>query len=244
MSLYLDPLNKLSLENMCPCVKKAFDEGSGGFEFGKMLHAIACELKRLEYPAEETKEKLLEWNKRCERPVGLNEQGRRILKYVDWVYKKEAKTGCKALKDFCIGEDGCWYHQRKTSWNLVEAGKLPFDMNELEGYLKEKYPGDSYVLILIVKMMRRFQIEKQIGSLIYISFRIISSMIRSHYKNVIEPMQVSRHMNKLIDENVIEKVEKGKRGSFSPRANGYRFMPWRCPEHGPNAQYPTFVTHI
>jgi len=96
--------SKKSLDNLRDCVKEAFLNGcERGCQFRKMRHAIILELKRLRYDSSEIKDKLLEWNEKCEKPLGLGEQRSQLFKYVEWVDSQECRLGCRALKDYCIG---------------------------------------------------------------------------------------------------------------------------------------------
>ena len=53
---------------MMDCIKKAFVEGcERGLKFEKMRYGIIVEMKRLGLNAAEIKDKMEEWNNRCER---------------------------------------------------------------------------------------------------------------------------------------------------------------------------------
>lgn len=215
---------------MMDCVKKAFLEGcQRGDEFQKMRHAIVVELKRLGFDSSEIKDKLLEWNSRCEKPLGLSEQKIQLLKYVDWVFSRDCKVGCQAMQDYCLGKEKCQFYLRKYMTNRAES-KLPFDTNELRGFLEERYKSDSYMLNIIIDVLSRHQFEKATGKIIYIGYRKISSLIRDKYNRIVMPMDVLRRMNILILEGIIEKIEQGKSGNFNNKANGYVFLPWQHPQ--------------
>ena len=222
--------NKKSLENLRDCVKEAFCNGSQrGYEFGTMRHAIILELERLGYDSSEVKDKLLEWNERCEKPLNFSEQRRQLLKYVDWVDKHNCKIGCRALEDYCIGKENCRFYRKVTFQNRQRTQNLPFDPGKLDKFLAERFKADGFTMMLIVKALRAFQIENATGEVIFIGFRKISSVIRDKFGHFLIPMQIHRKTRLLIDEGIIEQVEKGKAGNFSWRANGYRFLPWMPP---------------
>ena len=108
-------VNKESIEELRDCVKQAFLEGSQrGAEFRKMRHAIIIELKRAGCDSSDIKDKLVEWDQRCERPLNLGEQRNQLFKYVDWVDSQECRLSCKALKDYCLGNENCQFHKRTT----------------------------------------------------------------------------------------------------------------------------------
>jgi len=224
-----------SLDNMRDCVRQALLQGScRGYEFEKMRHAIIIELKRLGYDFSEITDKLLEWNEICEKPLGVSEQRNQLIKYVDWVerkeHKRECKIGCKALEDYCIGKEKCIFYKKTTCQNRQEATELPFSLDELDKFLAERFKSKGYAMMLIVKALRIFQAEKAKGEIVYIGFKKISSVIRDTLGHRLTPMDIFRNMKRLIDEGVIEQVHKGQSGCFVWRkANGYRFLPWKPP---------------
>lgn len=221
---------KKPIECMRDCVKEALTKGSQrGHEFKKMRHAIIVELKRLGYDSSEIKDKLIEWNSRCERPLDVGDQRRQLLKYVDWTDKHETKLGCNALEDYCIGNDKCQFNIKVSSHNRNITQDPSFDMGQLEKFLTERFHADGYGMLLIVKALRRFQIEKATGPIIFIGYRTISTIIRDKFGHTLNPMDIFRKMQNLIDEGIIEKVAKGKAGDFSWQSNGYRFRTWKHP---------------
>lgn len=218
------------MDNLRDCVKRAFFNGcERGHEFRKMRHAIIIELKRLGYKSSEVKDKLLEWNDRCEKPLGLGDQKRQLLKYVDWVDKNECKLGCKALEDYCLGKENCQFYKKTTYKKRKQTQELPFDINELETFLTERFKADGHVMMLIVKALKYQQIDKATGEIIFVGFRKISSIIRDRLGHTLLPMTIHRKTQLLIDEGVIEQTAKGKRGDFSWQSNGYRFLSWKHP---------------
>lgn len=223
---------KKPIEYMRDCVKEALFKGAQrGYEFKKMRHAIIVELKRLGYDSSEIKNKLIEWNDRCERPLGIGDQRRQLLKYVDWVDMHKTKLGCNALEDYCIGKEKCQFNLKISSQNRNITQDLPFDISQLEKFLQERFKADGYEMLLVVKALRRFQIEKATGPVIYVGFRTISSIIRDKFGHNLNPMDIFRKMQQLIDEGIIEQVAKGKAGDFSWQSNGYRFRGWGIDTH-------------
>ena len=220
-------MNKNFLDNMRDCVKQAFKNGCGrGRELHKMRHAIIAELNRLGCTPSEIKDKLLEWNERCQKPFNESEKRQQLLGYVDWFFKKNAKTGCKALEDYCIGKEKCKFYIKQHN---RQAPVLSFKLDELEKFLQNRFKGIAYTLMLVVKALRRFQIEKAKKEILYVGFRKISSIIRDSYGHTVTHTDAQRKMKILIDEGIIQQVETGKKGGSSWQANGYRFLPWRCP---------------
>lgn len=218
---------KNDLKNLRDCVKKAFYEGSErGGEFRKMRHAIILELKRLGYDSAEIKDKLLEWNQRCERPLSLNEQKTQLFGYVDWVDKRDCKIGCNALEDYCIGRKKCKFFFMTNYKNRLETENLPFDLDELYKFLEERFKADGYVMKLIIKALRYFQQEKATGQVIFIGYKTISSIIRDNYGHNIDQMSIFRKVQLLKEEGIIEQLVKGKSGNYTKQANGYIFHPW------------------
>jgi len=216
---------------MRDCVKEAFHKGcERGLEFHKMRHAIILELKRLGYSSTEIKDMLLEWNKKCEKPLNLSEQRIQLLKYVDWVDSRECKISCVALEDYCIGKEECLFYIRTSSQNRQKTGKLPFKLQELEEFLTERFEADGHVMMLIVQALRFIQREKTTGEIIFVGFRGITSKIRDKFGYDLYHMDIFRKMKLLIEEGIIGQVVKGKSGNFRRQANGYRFLPWQHPK--------------
>lgn len=222
--------NKKNLDSLRDCVRQALFNGcESGLEFNKMRHAIILELKRLGYNSSEIKDKLIEWNRKCERPLSLSEQKIQLLGYVNWVDKHQCKIGCKGLEDYCRGKDKCQFYLKTTYQNRQKTQQLPFNLDELDKFLTERYKGEGYTMMLIIKALRFCQQEKATGEIILIGYRTISSIIRDKYGHNIAPMDVCRKINNLINEKVIEKTAKGRAGQFGGQANGYRFLQWEHP---------------
>lgn len=227
-------MQRKDLSYLRDCVKEALDKGSArGLEFRKMRHAIIAELKRLGYESSEIKDSLLEWNKRCEKPLSLSERKIQLLGYADWFFKKNCKTGCRALEDYCVGKDKCQFYLRATYQNRQKTQKLPFDIQELEKFLTGRFKAEGYVMMLVVRALEHFQHEKATGETILVGFRTMSSVIRDRLGHNILPMTVFRAMRFLEEEGVLKKVVVGKPGSFTHQANGYRFLPWKPRSNNP-----------
>lgn len=228
-------IDRRPLEYIRDCVKKAFENGvERGREFQKMRHALIVELKYLKYTPDEVKDLSVEWNERCEKMLPPSEMKRQLFNYVDWVFRKDTRLGCRALNDYCIGENICQYRLRTAGANRAKTAELPFDMRELEQYLEERFKSGGHPIILIVKALRYYQQEKATGDIILIGARTISQIIRGKYGHTIDHMTVWRQMQLLIDEGIIEQAIKGKSGTFKHLANGYRFLRW----------WPPISTHI
>ena len=226
--------NRKSLDNLRDCVRKAFQEGSErGYEFKKMRHAIIAEFKRLGYSFPEIKDKLLEWNERCEKVLPPNEQKRQLLDYTDWAELHDCKTGCRALEDYCVGQDKCIFHIQRLHSSQNAVSTPPFDLNEAKRYLEKRFKADGHILACILNAIIRHQIENGTGQIIYIGFRGIVRLIRDHDGHMVDQMTVLRRMQDLISEGIIEVVSKGEAGTFNRKANGYRFLNWQSPENHP-----------
>jgi hypothetical protein len=218
---------KKNFDNLRDCVKQALLKGcERGLEFNKMRHAIILELKRIGYNSSEIKDKLIEWNRKCERPFSLSEQKIQLLGYVDWVDKHQCKIGCKGLEDYCLGKDKCQFYLKTSYQNRQKTQQLPFKLEELDKFLTERYKAEGYPMLLIIKALRFYQQEKATGEIILIGYRALSSIIRDRYGHNLLPMDIFRKMNFLIQEGVIERVVKGNAGMFNKKANGYRFLKW------------------
>lgn len=221
---------KKSLDDLRDCVKEALNKGcERGLEFRKMRHAIIIELLRIGYDYSEIKDHLLSWNERCEKPLGSSDQRSQLLGYVDWVAKKECKTGCNALQDYCLGKEKCQFYLRTTQYKREIIKKLPFSLQELDSFLNERYKADGYTMMLVIKALRWYQYEQTTGEVILIGLRKIASVIRDKYNHSFVAMDIFRMIKLLIEEGILEQVTKGKRGNFSNLANGYRFLPWKHP---------------
>lgn len=224
-------IDKYDFDYMRDCVREALVNGcESGRKFWKMRHAIILELKRLGHDYSTIKDILVDWNDRLDRPLGFGDQKRQLYGYVDWVAKKQkkrdCKIGCNALSSYCLGKDRCQFQQRVTRVKRETAAVLPFDMNELEKHLNERYGNEGQRMMRIVRALRWHQEDKVTGEVILIGFRKLCSKIRDFYNTSLEPMQISRGIKKLEDEGVIKTVVKGKKGSASFLANGYRFLSW------------------
>ena len=217
-----------TLENMRDCVKMALENGSQrGQEFKVMRHAIVVEMKRLGFDSSQVKDKLLNWNEKCEKKLAANEQKRQLLDYVDWVDKHECKIGCAGLEEFCLGKDKCAFYTKKLYFNRKAVEKLPFDIDEARKFLETRYKAEGYVMSLILKNLRRYQLEQGTGELMLIGYRKIASLIRDNDGHILDSMTILRRINDLVSEGMIEIAIKGKRGTFNNQANGYRFTPWK-----------------
>lgn len=223
-------IDRSVFEKMRDCVKVAFRDGcQRGLEFRKMRHAIIVELKRLGLTAADIKDVLPEWNERCEKQLSLSEIKSQLFGYVDWVFKQECREGCKGLRDYCIGKESCQYLLKTTSRNRRNTAELPFSIDDLDSYLTQRFKGDGYGMMLVVKALRFHQIDKATGEIILVGYRTLSSIVRDKQGHSIYPMSILRKMRLLIEEGVVEQVVKGKGGTFSHQANGYRFLAWRPP---------------
>lgn len=237
-----------SLEYIRDCVRQAFLNGSNrGQEFRKMRHAIIYELERVGFDSSEVKDKLLEWDQRCEKPHSISEQKSQLLKYVDWFESKECKMSCRSLEDYCLGKNNCQFYIKTSYKKRQEMPKLPFNIDELETFLRERFKADGYTMLLIIKSLRFFQYEKA-SEIVFIGYRKICSIIRDKFGHRLSPMDIFRKMQYLKDEGIIEQVFKGKRGNFTKKANGYKLLPWKLPKHTQiNENYTTqvpIITHM
>jgi hypothetical protein len=224
--------NKKNLSNLRDCVREALEKGSQrGYEFKTMRFAIIAELKRLGYLSSDVKDKLLEWNQKCEKVLLPNEQKRQLLDYVDWADKRDCKIGCKGLEDFCIGQNKCSFYKKKINFNRKEVETPPFDFDEARHFLETRYKADGYLLTLILNVLRRYQLEKGTGEVMFIGYRTVASLIRDQYGHIVEPMTIFRRIQDLISEGMLEVVSKGEKGNFGKPANGYRFLRWQSPQN-------------
>ncbi len=214
-------------------------------------HAIIIDLLRLNCPIQEIHEALIDWNKVSSSPLSPNEEKNQLINYADWCFKKNKgkngcgfKISCHRLKDFgiCIGETQCSYYQKTMFTKKEEIGALSFTWEELEKYLTKTYKQQARYLVLIARAIRAFQVEKTTGALILIPLRTISSRIREICSHSFHPQEISRMVNILLDEKVIEKPVKGKQGQFFGQSNGYRFLAWRPEELLPPNKYPLPVS--
>jgi len=220
-------MTKKSLENLRDCVRQAFENGSKrGEEFHKMRHSITTEFKRLGYSATETKEKLSEWNGRCERPLNSKKVNDQLFKYVDWAFEKDAITGCGALESYCLGERNCQYHLRTTAKNRERTAKAPFNFFELKKYLEDRFKAKGVLLNCVLDALLWHQKEEATGEIIIVGLRKIASLIQVRHTCTLAPEEVRRLILVLCDEGVLEKVVQGKSGQFTQKANGYRFLAW------------------
>ena len=221
---------KKNLDNLRDCVKQALLDGCDrGLEFNKMRHAIILELKRVGYNSTEIKDKLIEWNRKCEKPFSLSEQKIQLLGYVDWADKRQCRIGCNGLEDYCLGKDKCQFYLKTTYQNRQKTQQLPFNLDDLDHFLTERYKADGYVMMLIVKALRLHQQEKATGEIILIGYRTLSSIIRDKYGQNLSLMDIFRKMGFLTQEGIVEQSIKGKAGNFTKQANGYRLLKWKHP---------------
>lgn len=227
-----------SIEHLRDCVKQALSNGcSRGHEFIKMRQAIIVELGRVGYNSAEIKDKLMEWNDRCERPLSAGEARRQLLKYVDWVDKHECKMGCGALEDYCLGKGECQFYLKISHQNREKAKELPFNMSVLEQFLAERFKADWVSMVLVIKAIRHDQVEKAKGDVVCIGVRALRQIIRDKLGHTITEMDIHRKMKLLADEGILKIVSRGKPGSFSWQANCYKFLPWGTPSDTHNNLY-------
>lgn len=225
-----------NIGNMMDCIRKAFLEGcQRGNEFQAMRYAITVEFKRLGFEASEIKDKLLEWNNRCEKVLGFSEQRTQLLNYVDWVFKlEEPKIGCRKMEScgFCLGKDTCNYYKSKYQRNRRLTKDFPFDWMMVKKFLEERFTTDAYALILVLDILMWYQQKNATGEIIIVSLRKIGSLIRDRSQHTFLPMEIKRMLQVLIDEGIIDIVIKGKSGQFKQQANGYKLLPWEWPQRG------------
>ena len=247
MSVVKQMKNKKSLNNLRDCVKEALEKGSQrGYEFKTMRHAIIAELVRLGYSSAEIKDKLREWNQKCEKVLPPNEQRRQLLDYVNWAIKHKCKIGCKGLEDFCIGEDKCSFLREKILFNRKAVETLPFDLDEAKRFLETRYRADAYLMISILSVLRKHQIDKGTGEVIFIGVRTIASLIIDSHRNTLcGPMDIHRKIQDLVSEGMLGIVSKGQKGTFGNRlANGYKFLAWRPPQSNSDIPPPSRTDSI
>jgi len=235
------------LEGMMDCIKKAFVEGcERGLKFEKMRYGIIVEMKRLGLNAAEIKDKMEEWNNRCEKVLGPSDLESQIFKFVDWVFKKkDAKIGCTSMTacGYCLGKEKCQYYIKKYVLNRKLTENTSRDLSKISGFLNERYPGHvGRELIMILQVLSDYQYEKATGEIILISFRKICSLLRDKFHWNPQPMEVKRRVWTLIREEIIETAIQGKPGTFYHLANGYRFLPWN-EANNPNPLQRT-LTHM
>lgn len=219
------------LDALRDCVKDAIENGSKrGYEFKTMRYAIIAELKRMGCSPAEIKDVLFEWNARCERPLLPNEQKRQLFDFVDWAEKRQCYIGCSGkLEEFCKGQKTCTFHKRKLYSNRKATEKLPFDLDEARHFLEIRYRAEGYTMFLILKAIRRVQLEKATGEIVIIGLRGIQSAIRDVDGHIFDLMMISRRIQDLVSEGMLEILIKGKKGMLSNQANGYRFLEWKPP---------------
>ena len=113
MKILTNPHVGKIIEKIRPCVRASLENGAASdYEYQKMRHSIIAEMKRLGYDLSEIKHHVIEWNARCKSP---RDKDRHLLKYIIWFEKHNCRTGCKALYDFCIGQENCWFYLESTN---------------------------------------------------------------------------------------------------------------------------------
>jgi len=224
--------NLKSVENLRDCVKQSFNEGCRDLdEFNAMRHAIIVGLKDLGFDISEVKRLLEEWNKRNDNKLGFKKKERMLFKYADWVFKVDAKIGCKRLNNYCIGQMKCEFYLKTSFKKLEKTQALPFNKDKLEKFLEAKGEKHWYEMMLVVKALRSVQREKETGEVMFVGYRELSEVIRDKFGFYLNPMDILRKIRLLEDEGVVEQVIKGSKGTFTRKANGYRFLPWKDAEN-------------
>ncbi|MEI8366693.1 MAG: hypothetical protein WCF65_09790 [Parachlamydiaceae bacterium] len=229
------------LNGMMDCIKSGFIDGcQRGLEFRTMRHGIIIEMMRLGFNSDEIKEQLLEWNKRCEKVLGPSEAKTQLSKYVDWVFKlKEARIGCRAMHDYCIGPEKCSYFKNKYVVNRKATQRSPEYWTEVSKFLQERFKADGYTLMMVLQVLSDYQHEKGTGEVIFIGYRKIAQILAGKHNYHPSAMEVCRKIAILIEEGILEMTIKGKPGMFTHQANGYRFLPWQWP-----GKDSATITHI
>ena len=223
--------DRKALRNMRPCVLNALENGvQSGAKFEAMRHSIIAELIRLGYEEREIKERLITWNALCERPLTGKILNNHLMKYVNWCLKRDVKTGCKTLEAYCVGERRCWYVAFSEEARRRYAEQpLPFEMNELERYMRERYGPRAEMLISVVKILRVRQVQNLTGEVIFAPCRKVAIWIAERYGYRITKNDVFYALKVFEMEGVLGLRVQGKSGPNSKESNGYSFLLWKHP---------------
>jgi hypothetical protein len=177
------------------------------------------------------------------RVLPYPEQKRQLFDYLEWINKQEAKgkvakIGCRALKDFCIGEEKCIFKKKQLFLNRKAMEKPPFDFNEARAFLEKKYLGCGFKMYLVLKNLRGHQLDKGLAEIIFIGYKGLSTLIQENENHTLAASEVCQMMKELVNEGMVEILIRGKRGSFSTESNGYRLLPWKAPQPTGIAKLP------
>jgi hypothetical protein len=207
--------------------------------FKNAVYVIICELMRLNFTAEEVKDALEECNRVNKNPLNPSEVKNRLFSFVDYCVRKNKKNdygipriGCGKINEYglCLGERTCTYHNQKMLQARNEVGVLPFNIECLEKYLTIEYEWKARHCIFVVKAIRKFQLEKNVGDIILIGMRTIADFVNKASGGHFEAEEIKRFIAILICEGVIEKPIQGQSGTMRRKSNGYRFLPWNLPQ--------------
>jgi len=166
-----------------------------------------------------------DWNEKNYNVLNYKKFVQQIENYVDWIFKKDSKAGCKYFKDFCI--TGCRFKEKRRIRNNEKASQeTVVTISELEEFLtKYEYTRHPRDCAIVYKIMDSSRISKGLSrsETLYISFKNITRELQKYGYSGVKPMFACRRVKELTDTGLVEKVEEGKKGTFFGLANGYTF---------------------
>lgn len=219
-------ISQTILESIRPCVAYVLCNGAKDYEhFKKMRHAIVCELKRLNMERGKIKMTLLEWNDLNYNKLTPSEAQRQLCDYVDWVFKREVKIGCKALGEYCrFGGAGCSFKRK----SFQDGESISFSMTDALVFLERECKPKGYTMGMVLQTLIAIKREKNVGT-VFAGVRHIQEMINNTTRHCLDLMTILRALNELERTGFIA-IKRGKSGTFGNRhANEYTILQWKPP---------------
>jgi hypothetical protein len=218
---------KKNIENMRDCVRHYFEKGvRDKHAFRDMEYAIICEFKRLDYDKEEIAKQMKIWNNRNYKKLTCKEFNNKIVSFINWIFKKDAKVGCNYFNERGYCMTPCKFKANREKKSMQQVASEPFYLlDDIDKFLKEYDKCKNHRLCAEVYKIidnKRIKLGLNRDSIIFISFRqIVEALWEKDYRGI-KPMQASRLVHSLIDSGLIEVAKKGTNSPNNGKANGYK----------------------
>lgn len=225
MSTYIQNLPA----SMRDCVRKCLEKGVKTFhEFDGWRYGIICELKQRGCNEEAIKKIMKEWVEKYPQKFTYKKFNQSVGKFVDWIFKKGAKVGCKYFKEKNYCSLPCEFEERmRNEANAELSQEVICSKDEIRRFLAQqaqcKHPDQCAA---IYKAIDRKRVKEGFtrDKTVYIGLREIKEAAWEEGFTLANSMEVSRLVNELQDSELLEIAVKGQRGEFKSKANGYKLF--------------------
>ncbi len=225
------------LSRVRPCVRGLLLEGVSDKRLLKRdgaRHFIIVELKRIGFSLYETQEMLANWNDKNIRVIPAARLKSQLLSYADWLYEKPiTKLGCDKIKELgvCLAPSGdCGFREqlrRENNKARQKEGRMEqFHEIGWPTYLEE-YAQYGECTLQTYLTLSSLQAERDLppDAPIYVGFRKIAAKLKITYGREMSAQHACRCVNELAGLGLLEITSRGKWGSMSRTANGYKLLP-------------------